>query len=193
MWRYPVSLLALMVTLLGEQAAAADCVDSFECWCDLGNGTILDTCTGLQWEKKSAGGGIHGVNNTYTWTSASDGNNSNPDGTAFTVFLVGLNSSCRDNENVVCVLDDDCSATHGGPGGPCGFAGFRDWRLPTTGCDAQFGSSMPGHPELETIMWPAPGCSHGSPCINGIFGPTSDGFYWTGTTAGPPYFTSESA
>jgi hypothetical protein len=70
-------------------------------------GTITDTLTGLQWEKKTIGWSVvHGVNRTYTWTASGI----NPDGTAFTDFLATLNTP------------------------PC-FAGHCDWRLPTMGHD----------------------------------------------------------
>jgi hypothetical protein len=66
------------------------------------DGTIADTKTGLQWEKKSNDSSIHDQDNVYTWT----GSPFEPDGTAFTSFLTTLNSA------------------------PC-FAGHCDWRLPS--------------------------------------------------------------
>jgi hypothetical protein len=79
------------------------------------DGTITDTTTGLQWEKKDSfnavavicpGGATcdnpHDADNQYTW-SAGGGN---PDGSAYTEFLADLNSGD-------------------------GFAGYTDWRLPT--------------------------------------------------------------
>lgn len=88
---------------------------------DNGDGTITDTTTGLQWEKKDSldaeppvepvvcpgkptCSNPHDADNRYTWSSgeASDA----PDGSAFTDFLVRLNSGT-------------------------GFAGHKDWRLPT--------------------------------------------------------------
>ncbi|MFM8411369.1 MAG: DUF1566 domain-containing protein [Alphaproteobacteria bacterium] len=70
---------------------------------DLGNGVIKDQRTGLFWEKKSDNGSIHDKDDTYTWTSGTEIAN----GTVFTVFLAALNKA------------------------PC-FAGYCDWRLPTT-------------------------------------------------------------
>jgi len=69
---------------------------------DNGDGTITDTKTRLQWEKKSDDGSIHDQDTSYTWSA--DG--SDPNGTAFTSFLTTLNNA------------------------PC-FAGHCDWRLPT--------------------------------------------------------------
>jgi len=75
---------------------------------DNGDGTVTDNVTGLQWEKKTDDGGVHDVDNTYTWTSS--GSPYPPDGTAFTVFLANLNTE------------------------PC-FAGHCDWRLPKVNRD----------------------------------------------------------
>ncbi len=37
---------------------------------DNGDGTVSDTVSGLMWEKLSSDGGIHDVNQTYTWVNA---------------------------------------------------------------------------------------------------------------------------
>jgi hypothetical protein len=64
------------------------------------------------WEKKDNLDGSadwdnpHDADNRYSWTDPGDGDYANPDGTAFTDFLVKLNTP------------------------PC-FAGYCDWRLPT--------------------------------------------------------------
>jgi len=103
---------------------------------DNADGTITDTNTGLMWEKKiqytggytscSSEAGTcanpHNGNNAYTWSAS--GNNYN--GRVVTIFLNQLNNRCNNNTAVVCASDADCSV----PGGPCGFAGHRDWRLP---------------------------------------------------------------
>jgi len=68
---------------------------------DNGNGTITDTKTGLQWEKKSDDGSIHDQDNTYSWSSTGTA----ADGTAFTEFLTTMNQT--------------------------NFAGHNDWRLPS--------------------------------------------------------------
>jgi hypothetical protein len=137
------------------------------CFCDLGDGTVLDTCTGLQWEKKNGANGTpgmgtrdysnaHDVDNAYTWTDLADGDGTNPDGTMFTEFLGALNES----------ISADGITVSG-----C-FAGHCDWRLPQID-------------ELRTLIDPsASGCGSSAPCINPIFGPTaaSAGNYSTGTT-----------
>lgn len=95
---------------------------------DNGDGTVTDTQTGLMWEQKTSDDGIanyadpHDVDNTYTWSTG--GPAWNPDGTAFTDFLVKLNTP------------------------PC-FAGHCDWRLPS-----EDGRNAPytGAKELENIV-----------------------------------------
>jgi hypothetical protein len=49
---------------------------------DHGDGTVTDNATGLMWEQKTAGGsgGLHDMNNTYTWADA------------FDVFIAGVNA-----------------------------------------------------------------------------------------------------
>lgn len=76
------------------------------------DGTVTDNQTGLMWEKK--GGGIHDPNIFFTWTDTSDGDFTDPDGTAFTVFLHTLNNCTSGNGSTV----------------SGGFAGHCDWRLP---------------------------------------------------------------
>ena len=76
---------------------------------DNGDGTITDNNTELMWEKKDDSGGIHDVDNMYTWcvdVSPLDNdcdNMNGMDGTIVTTFLATLNG---------------------------GFAGYTDWRIP---------------------------------------------------------------
>ena len=70
---------------------------------DNGDGTITDNNTGLMWEKKSDDGGIHDVDNVYTWAMGSEPSTMN--GTMVTEFLATLNTE------------------------PC-FVGHCDWRIP---------------------------------------------------------------
>jgi len=81
------------------------CAPAVKRFVDNGDGTVTDNVTGLQWEKKTDDGGVQDRDNRYTWTDTSDGDLTDPDGTAFTVFLANLNTE------------------------PC-FAGHCDWRLP---------------------------------------------------------------
>jgi hypothetical protein len=130
---------------------------------DNGDGTVIDTQTGLQWEKKTTAVGSgqnyadpHDVDNYYTWSM---GPPWNQDGTAFTDFLLKLNTV------------------------PC-FAGHCDWRLPSEeGCNSCYTvSSCPCGPnELESILLAPYPCGT-YPCIDPIFGPTVASVYWSATT-----------
>jgi len=98
--------LDVRVTALQE----GDCPSSTSTrFTDNGDGTICDSLTGLMWEMKDASDDTedytnpHDVNNYYTVTL---------DGTAFSDFLIKLNSATDDPSEV-------------------GFAGYTDWRLPT--------------------------------------------------------------
>ncbi len=108
---------------------------------DNGDHTFTDCNTKYMWEKKLAAEGteggncddpdqadrsVHCVNNTYRWSDSGSAAN----GALFDVFLYTLNNTCRDDETVECVSNADCAVANGGPGGPCGFAGFRDWCIP---------------------------------------------------------------
>lgn len=92
----------------------------------------------------------HDVDNTYTWNAS--GPPYPPDGTAFTDFLVMLDT---------CVSTDAVAITGG-------FAGHCDWRLPTI-------------VELQTIQVPGYPCGT-THCIDPMFGPTTAGGYWSSTT-----------
>ena len=163
---------------------------------DNGDGTVTDTQLGLQWERKTGtvGNGVdcsssacpdpHHVNNRYQWclNADHDADCDNPDirnGGAFIDFLDKLNHRCRDDQTFPCIADGDCSAV-GGPGGPCGFAGHTNWRLPTSeGRLPNLPSSEFG--ELESILRP---CDQ-TGCIDQIvFGPTVEDVYWSNTDAG---------
>ena len=79
---------------------------------DNGDGTVTDDSTGLMWEKKvdhPAGvDNLHNVGYVYSWSQSGDPSEvtgTEPDGTAFTMFLRLLNEGR--------------------------FAGHSDWRLPT--------------------------------------------------------------
>jgi hypothetical protein len=94
---------------------------------DNGDGTFTDNNTGFMWEIKDDAGGIHDKDNTYTWTNAGGVDDTNPDGTLFTIFLNGLNATCDGAGVDSCTTDADCI----GIGNEvCGFAGHQDWRIP---------------------------------------------------------------
>ncbi len=114
-----------------------------------GRGTVIDHQTGLEWQKTDDLGGLTDKDTTFTW-SAGGPVGSAADGTAFTVFVVGLNDPST-------------------PGG-C-YAGRCDWRLPTSAgcCGSQSGEPA----ELESIVDLSRGACGGGvgPCIDPIFGP----------------------
>ena len=82
-----LTVAAACATLLWAQVAHA------QRFTDNGDGTVTYHQTGLIWEKKTpaGSGGVHDVNNKYTWCNGADltcTNKSNlADGTVFTVFL----------------------------------------------------------------------------------------------------------
>ncbi len=105
----------------------SDSVPAFEIRTD---GTILDTLTCLVWEKKTDDNDVlHDKKLKYTWSG----------GGSLTIWdwVFYLNNRCEQNNTVDCLDADpqgrDCSSTSindNRPGGACGFAGHRDWRVP---------------------------------------------------------------
>jgi hypothetical protein len=139
--------------------AGSTCIGSRFTVTDSG-ATVTDGLTRLVWELKTGtvGGGTDFSNpeNVNNTYSWSMGSPYAENGTAFTTFLTaGLNAP--------------------------GFAGANGWRLPTLA-------------ELQTIVldFPCTGAGEGptcscgtSPCIDGTFGPTQSGNYWSATSYVP--------
>jgi hypothetical protein len=81
-------------------------------------GTITDPRTGLMWEMKNNDpNSIHYQLDSYNWSTPLD-----PNGPFFRV----LNHHCWTDETVDCRVGGDAACCSG----PCGFAGYRDWRIP---------------------------------------------------------------
>ena len=160
------ALLAQVGTARAECAAECTNPPPQDRFVDNNNGTISDTCTGLQWEKKTAPGtgGLHDVNNRYLWSADTKWE---PNGSVFTHFLYGLNADQIKFENHNAIIG--CFGNH------C------DWRLPT-------------FVELSSIVDKSVcisgGRFNGHPCINAIFGPTQPNAfqgpevtsYWSAST-----------
>jgi len=165
------------------------------CFTDLGDCTILDTCTGLQWERKTATPGLHDVADRYTWAGCCDRDCSTaethcqPNAAAAATCLAQADNGtegCNLCSSGTCVVDpffrgaittvwDWVSQLNAD-----NFAGHSDWRLPRENGLSVIGGEL----ELESILLMPFPCDT-SPCIDPIFGPTAAFIYWTATTKGP--------
>ncbi len=133
---------------------------------DNGDGTITDTKTGLQWEKKDSKdleeppepivcpgpptcANPHDADNQYIWSASG----TSPDGSAFTDFLTQLNSGS-------------------------GFAGHKDWRLPTVVELEGLVDYGRANPAIDPVFSApcAPTCTEVTTCSC-----TVTDFYWTAT------------
>jgi hypothetical protein len=121
----PIGVVCSAATGTGGQDGAA-AAGATLAYVDNGDGTVTDSNTGLEWEKKSDDGGLHDKDNFYSW--------------------VGY---CTFDNTSWCTRDADCSAFV--PGATCdasptgapltifqwvdqvnaaNFAGHNDWRIP---------------------------------------------------------------
>ena len=134
------------------------------------DGTLVDVNTKLMWERKDMSGGIHDMNRTYRWVQS------------FREHIHVLNNTCKNDETVSCGVngDADCAAELG-EGEVCGFAGFRDWRMPNVKemqSIIDYSQTMPAV-SLAFNWMCGEGCSlmgeSGCSC-------TSLGNYWTSTS-----------
>lgn len=182
------TLAAITTTTLSPTPPTSGCFQEARA------GTVRDTCTGLQWEKKdtAVGSGVdpsnpHDVDNRYTWSGrCSTGALCQPDAAAAAICLAHSEAGavgCLECESGACDVD---------PGGlgavttvwewlrqlnAAGFAGYDDWRLPRQGA----ANDPPTVAELTTIRVPPAQCGAGV-CIDALFGPAVGG-YWSATTS----------
>jgi hypothetical protein len=165
------------------------------CFQDLGNCTILDTCTGLQWEKKSDDipGGVHDVTARYPWAGCCDydcttvATHCQPDAAASATCMALAEGTegcglCATGTCMTNFFDSGATTTVWGwlnKVNADAFAGHADWRL------AKENGFNPGSHELESILlMPFPCTTDPLPCIDPIFGPTMPETYWSATTKG---------
>jgi len=157
------------------------------CFTDPGDCTIVDGCTGLQWEQKSAAPGRHQVDSRHPWAGRCDGNPMflcQPDAAAAATCAAhaeGGTYGCDECATGVCIVEVDGVPTTTAwewinQLNAESFAGHTDWRLPR-----EAGLTPTGDRELESILLEPFPCS-ASPCIDPIFGPTGPFLYWSATT-----------
>jgi hypothetical protein len=162
------------------------------CLRDIGDGTIHDVCSGLQWEKKAATPGLQNVNTLYAWAGCCDppGCNDLCQPTAEAAATCAAHAEdgtqgCDVCASGTCNVDVDALGVTTtvwdwlNQLNAASFAGHNDWRVPS-----QAGSNtVSAAKELESIFdLTAPGCGIDMACIDPIFGPTVDDAYVSATT-----------
>ena len=180
----------------------AGCPSSLSCFIAMGNGTVRDTCTGLQWELKNGADGIpgagtvdpsnvHDVDNPYAWAGICDisGELCQPTPAAETACKAQTPPSLWASGG--CELcgpaDGSCVFDLGSPTPATGLTTIWDWivELNATGFAGHTDWRIPSAAELAGIIDLTEGvCGGGSgACIDPIFGPTGEGEpledYWS--------------
>jgi uncharacterized protein DUF1566 len=137
---------------------------------DNGDGTITDTHTGLTWEKKDQGGGLHDLNTRFPSSGicTDSGEFCQPDAAAETTCNAATGGAMGCAQ---CGGTASCNAIIGSTTiwdwlnqlNAASFAGHSDWRIPTVGRDG-------GMVQLETIVdTSVSGCGSGPPCVPPAF------------------------
>jgi streptogramin lyase len=173
---------------------------------DNGDGTITDTQTGLIWEKKDQGGGLHDVNTLFPWAGVCTDDNGvpctgilgcqlcQPDAAAAGTCSIATGGAIGCDQ---CKGAAICQPINGlttvwqwlNQINASGFTGHSDWQLPTVGRDG-------GTAQLEAIVdTSVSGCGSGVPCVTPAFDTgcasgctatscscTNIGQYWSATS-----------
>ena len=163
---------------------------------DNGDGTITDPQTGLIWEKKDLGGGLHDESIAYVWAGSCSDNSGycQPDAAAASTCTTatggaigcaqcGGAASCETSGGLLTIWQwlNQLNAAN--------FVGHSDWRIPTIEKDG-------GRAELETIAdTNAPECIAANQCVPMAFNSsctagcavttcscTQYSLYWSATT-----------
>ena len=128
---------------------------------DNGDGTITDENSGLMWEKKDRSGGLQDVDRAYTWPNA-------------LAYVRVINSTCEGAGFVTCGRDLDCDQF-------CGYAGYRDWRLPNVReLHSLIDFSIPAPGPTVTVPFRS-GCEPGCTVLDCSC--TSTRFHWSSTSS----------
>jgi hypothetical protein len=191
----------------GNSTPDPACTAGISTFSDLGDGTIYDSATDLQWETKTTAVGsgvnaadLHDVDNYYSWSghcSVTTSKRCQPN--------LAAETACKAQTDAA-YWGDGCEQCVGGEGtctvapaittawdwlsqvNMANYAGHSDWRLPSeSGCNACYTglprlscTSCSAH-ELETILLSGKPCG-ATPCIASIFGPTVSVPYWSSST-----------
>jgi hypothetical protein len=184
------------------------------CYVDTGL-TVIDTCNGLEWEKKETAvnsgtdaGNLHDGDNGYSWAGRCTGPNADRLQNAFCQPSAAAAAGCAAQTGGalgcdICgpgegTCDVAVNPIGGGPGGAIttiwewitqvnasGFAGHADWRLPTSAGDSGFSSGEA--PEAESILDPTEGY-----CGGGAFDEACIDPIFGPTWGNSPYWTATS-
>jgi len=167
-------------------------------FCDLGNGTVHDPRTGLQWEKKTTvyGSGenptdLHDVDNLYPWAgtcSANPGKYCQQTPAAEAACLAAVPEGWARVCELCGALEGSCTTYLGVATGwewlsqlnASNFAGHGDWRLPS---DEGRGMCPGTSWELETVLREYYPCEEWFPCVDSSLGPIAESYYWSSTLA----------